>query len=335
MLTTSNLEKDLSVLVDIHDVIAISGAPGIGKSEITYQVCEEKGLKLLEVRLYEMGTTACGFPRLDNEITIFTKPEWLDLAEKKQVDVILFDDFHNVLPEIQKYFYRFLIDRTIHQHKLTHPVKVILAGNFDIESAGACMIESPIMGRIETMLKYEPSIATFTDWAMKQFDRFDTRVISFLKTNPDLLYTEDPAPTTKYASPRNWEHLSKNVKKLNSPKYATGIVGESAGSLFEDYWDYLNEKPENILKSTPKDGKEHVIYSIILGEEYVRTKDEKLKDQILLYVQEKVSPDAALLFSRHVASYDITSFVKKISENSKFENLYNGLLEVASNLLDH
>ena len=66
-------------------------------------------------------------------------------------------------------------------------------------------------------------------------ERFDTRIITFLKANQDLLYEKEPPPTVKYPSPRNWEHSSKNIKQFNKPDYATGIIGEKAGTRFEDY----------------------------------------------------------------------------------------------------
>ena len=332
MYETNNLERDIRVLLEAHNVIGISGAPGIGKSEITYQVAKDLGLSLMEVRLYELGSSSAGLPLLKEEITTFSKPWWFKQAEEQRPDIIFFDDFHSVPREIQKFFYRLLTDRTIHNYKLPYNPKIILAGNFNIESAGAAIIESPVMGRFEVMLHYKPSIDVFLKWAYKQEDRFDTRVLAFLKINPDKLYTEDPPPTSKFPSPRNWEHLSKNISVTNSPDYAPGIVGTETGLIFQDFWDYLNRSLENIIHTKPSDLKEQVVFAVVLATEYQNRykspKDEKL---ILDYVTKNLPPDAMLLFARQVVQkVPVATIIERW--RSKYPKLFKALLEISKKM---
>ena len=329
MRITHDLYYDLQELLKIHDVIAISGAPGIGKSEIAYQVAEKLGLKMLEVRLYEQGDTAAGLPILNNKVMEFSKPWWFVELEENCHDILFLDDFHNVQPSIQRFFYRLLTDKMLHNYKLDPKLKIILAGNFDIDSAGSAQIQSPIMGRIESFIEFKPTIDNFLKWADLQIDRFDTRVLAFLRANPDLLYEPDPAPTTKYPSPRTWEHLSKSVSFLNSPKYAQSIVGIKAGSVFEDFWEYLSKDVDEILDTEPESIQQQVIYSIVLASAYQLANKTK-RNRILKYISNHMSQDVIFLFARNVFEREGFSFIKHTRE--KFKKIYNTILVLKQKL---
>jgi len=168
MKKTHDLEEELKTLLKIHNVIGISGAPGIGKSEICSKVCEDLDLKFLEVRLYELGETAAGIPMNNNGVMDFCKPYWFVELEKGNYDVLFLDDFHLVLPQIQKFLYRLFTSRMMHNWQLPENLKIVLAGNFNISSASSSEIQSPIMGRIEVMLEFEPIIDNFLNWAKFQ-----------------------------------------------------------------------------------------------------------------------------------------------------------------------
>ncbi len=251
MFKTKNLSKTLKSIVLFCDNILISGAPGIGKSEIVYNVCEEKGLSLYEVRLYEQGESAIGFPRVDREVTTFTKPFWFARIEKECPDVLLFDDFHLVDSSIQKYFYRFLSSRTIHDFQLPYSPKLIVAGNFNVETASASELQSPVSTRFDIMIHYEPELDTFVEWATKT-NRIDKRLIAFIMAEPEALYTPDPPVTTMYPCPRTWEKLSKLIEHTGDASVAPGVIGPKYGSKLIDFWKLLSKEPEEIIEESPK-----------------------------------------------------------------------------------
>ena len=251
MFRTKNLYETLKSVLPHCDNILISGAPGIGKSEIVYRVCEECGLSLYEVRLYEQGESAIGFPRVDTEITAFTKPFWFARIEKDRPDVVLFDDFHLVDSSIQKYFYRFLSSRIIHDFELPYSPKLIVAGNFNIETASACELQSPVSTRFDIMIQYEPEVETFIEWALET-GRIDKRIIAFIVAEPEALFTPDPPVTSMYPCPRTWEKLSRLIEITGDITVAPGVVGPKYGSKLIDFWKLLSKEPEEILKEHPK-----------------------------------------------------------------------------------
>lgn len=332
MYVTNDLERTIKEVIFSNNIM-ISGAPGVGKSEIVEKVCKNENLKHLEVRLYEQGDTAVGLPRINGDILEFSKPWWIHQLEVENIDVLFLDDFHLVQPGIQKFLYRLLSSRMVHNWKLNDNLKIILAGNFNIDSASASMIQSPIMGRIDVMVEYKPSIDNFINWASES-DRIDFRIIAFLRANPELLYEDDPAPTVKYPSPRTWEQLSKNIARLNKPDYAQAIIGDRAGAIFEDFWEMLSTSPEEILKSgePSNDIKDQVVAAIILAQytKDIIDNDDKLS-KVLKYIN-KMNPDSLFLYARSAFKNIGHKFLLKIKNNEDGKNVYVNLLELSSKL---
>ncbi|RLB74483.1 MAG: hypothetical protein DRH06_09605 [Deltaproteobacteria bacterium] len=335
MYRTNDLYTTLKESLEIHDNILISGPPGIGKSEITYQVGEELGLKVYETRLYEQGETAVGLPILesDKRVTHFTKPFWFHELESGDYDVLFLDDFHLVVPGIQKYLYRTLTSRMLHDYKLNKRIKIIVAGNFSIDSADASPIQSPIMSRFDLAIKYEPTIDVFLDWALKS-PRFDTRVLAFLKSNPDFLYTNDPPTSEMFPCPRTWEYVSREISATNKPDKVPGIVGERAGRIFQEFWTLLDRNPEDILSQSPDslEPQELVAAAFILARYYVeKWGNEKKESQILKFVH-KFPKDILFLFARTVTAKLSMKFIRKLQNKAEYRPIVDTLVEIADKL---
>ena len=303
----SNLEEFLEETLPIHNNIAISGSTGIGKSEILYQVCRKLDLSVLEVRLYEQGESCAGLPSVRNEITQFTKPFWWDELERGHQNVLFLDDFHLVVPGLQKFLYKILTHRQLHNYK-SHDFKVIIAGNFNLESAEASDIPSPIMSRIEVWADYNPSTRNFLRWAGKT-SRIDYRVCSYLMINEGALYSGDPPVTKKFPCPRTWEMLSKNLKMTNSPKYAPAIIGIEEGTRFIDFWKFLDTPLEDILSSVPENQNDKVKAATALAS-YSKPSATQKMGRILKFVERKLDPESQFLYCKGV--YDLQSSQRSI-----------------------
>ena len=296
----TDLHEFLTETLTIHNNIAVSGSTGIGKSEILYQVAKELNMSVLEVRLYEQGESCAGLPMIRSELTQFTKPFWWDELTRGQYDILFLDDFHLVVPGLQKFLYKILTHRQLHNYK-AHDFKLVIAGNFNIESAEASEIPSPIMSRIEVWGDYKPSTRNFLRWAGRS-SRIDFRVCSYLMINEGALYTEDPPVTKKFPCPRTWEMLSKNLKVTQSPKYAPSIIGVEEGTRFIDFWKFLSTPLEEILASEPSNQNEKVRSATALVS-YSKPSAAKTMKRILKFVDEKLDPESQFLYCKGV--YDL------------------------------
>ena len=303
LMEITNLAKFLESVLPMKSTenLLISGAPGIGKSEITYQVCEKLGLKLLEVRLYEEGETAAGLPKLHSDITEFTKTWWFKELETGKYDVLFLDDFHLVPPMIQSYLYRFLTSRVFHNYTLEKPIKIIVAGNFNLQTASATEVQSPIMSRFSMAVEYKPTVDTFIEYMTQKPDVFHVSIIAFLKAFPDYLYHTDPPYTEMYHNPRSWERLSRYIMENEQMhKFAPAIVGYDAGGKFVEYWKILARPLHDLLKvdiqtikeNSPRDVYAHLAAIALHFADAVSNGDKESVKAIVNYISQQVDPDS-------------------------------------------
>lgn len=343
MFRTNDLEKVLKEVLPYAENILISGAPGIGKSEIIYQVAKKLDMSVYEIRLYEQGDAAVGYPKVSS-ITSFTKPFWFKEIEERRPDIVLFDDFHLVDSSIQKFLYRMLTSRRIHNYGLSYNPKIIFAGNFNLDSAGACEVQSPVMSRFDIAIHFEPEPERFINWGFES-GRIDERVLAFIKANPDLLYTPDPPTTKMYPCPRAWEKLSKVLKATDNPNFATGIVGEEAGAKFIDFWPLLAMKPEEILARDPENltfservAAIYVIANPLIADDLVRGVQTERLTKTLEWV-DKLDPDFAFLFFRILKNKafkddreKVTRMVKNLCKID--ESTFRKVTKIAASLVE-
>lgn len=327
MYKTRNLGVTLSELVPVADRFIISGPPGIGKSEITQQVLTSLGYKWYETRLYEQGESAAGFPSVHNDTAIFMRPFWFKELQEGDYDALLLDDFHLVPSEIQKYLYKLLTHNQLHHYKIDKPIKVFLIGNFKVESADSCEVQSPIMSRCSMFMEYEPDIRVWVRYAVESGE-FDPRVIAFVQANPELLYTEDPGTTEMFPCPRSYKELSRIVRGTNNPIYARGVIGARAGAIFEEFWSLLNKSLEEVFGSvTPESPmKDKVVASLILAREYVSATIE-LKRKILDFLIATLPQECQFLFARSAFDSMKFQFIKEMETLAP--TLQKNLLEIA------
>jgi len=317
MFVTNNLSQVIQEVLQVCDKVLISGPPGIGKSEIVYQVCDKLNLKVYETRLYEQGESAAGLPRSQDGITRFDKPFWLDELIKGGYQVLFLDDFHLVPPQIQKFLYKLLTHKELHDYKVPQDLKIILAGNFKIDSADSSEVQSPIMSRLHLAIEYEPDQEVFLKFARSQPSRFDSRIIAFIQANPDLLYTKEPPSSEMFPCPRTWEYASRVVSKFNSPSLVPGIVGTRAGSVFQEFWSLLNQDYDTIIKTVSHKSsiKDQVIASLISAQEYCKERDVSKRSSIFKYV-EQFKDEIKFLFARRCFEVKEMEFIQELKAKS-------------------
>jgi len=331
MLIVKDLFQVLQEVLQDVDKLLISGSPGIGKSEIIYQVCNKLNLKVYETRLYEQGESAAGLPRSQDGITRFDKPFWLDELIKGGYQVLFLDDFHLVPPQIQRFLYKLLTHKELHDYKVPQDLKVILAGNFKIDSADSSEVQSPIMSRLHLAIEYEPDPEVFLKFARSQQDRFDSRVIAFIQANPDLLYTKEPPTSEMFPCPRTWEYASRLLSKTNDPRFLLGVVGTRAGSIFQEFWNLLNQDFNTIVKTVSYKSsiKDQVIASLISAQEYCKEQDVSRKSNIFKYV-EQFKDEIKFLFARRCFEVKEMEFIQELKVKSP--DIYKTIIELGKEL---
>jgi len=303
-----NLKKFLLKCLEDNFSVIISGPPGVGKSEIVAQACNEIGLPYHEIRLYLMEPgEAKGLPDIDRESrrTFWTRPDWL--PEEREV-VLVADDIHLATEQLQSPLFELLLCRRLHGHTVSEGTRFVAIGNLSLQSAGANEILAPIMDRFDFGLEFRPTPEDFAEYAHSQ--GVDSKVIAFVLSHPEYLFTSEPPTSRKFASPRSWFSLSRALQRGFPKDVAIGVVGEEAGSRFIDAWPILGLGPKDLLRHKPQSAKDQVVIASALAR---YTPDE----EILAFVERELHEDAQFCYFKSLYIFHRDAMIKLLREQNR------------------
>jgi len=262
-----NLPADISVLV--------SGATGVGKSDLFHQIGENLGLPVIDRRLSQMTEgDIIGLPSLADGTTRFVPVDWVVKAANEPV-VLFLDEINRATIEVQQCAFQLVLDREINGVKL-HPETRLYAAinegsNYQVNDMG------PALLRRFWAVQLEPTVDDWIEWANSRDDVDDT-IIEFIdQNNSHLNHSGEFEPGKVYPNPASWHRLSRslqhakwspsNLRGENVPAgfygLCTGFVGiEGSIALVdfiqkyenqfsaEDILDHYDDKKEKLLSLT-------------------------------------------------------------------------------------
>lgn len=257
-----NLAMQLAGQKVENQPIFLHSSPGIGKSSITSQVCddmrdvlEEMGRKpcfgFADIRLGSMDCSEVqGMPHVighgkeDSEMR-FSVPDWFPSEERvaaglfPEFGVVFFDELSNAPIDTQHAAYRIILDRSLHGGvKMAEGWQIMAAGNLKEDKTGAKMVAPALANRFSVHIKIVPSLVDFSGYALAK--GLESMIIGFLNFKSDNLYKFDPAKSNvAFATPRSWEAASHLQKVYGDDEEMltialAGCVGESVAT------DYMN-----------------------------------------------------------------------------------------------
>lgn len=241
----------------------VSSSPGMGKSAIMKSIAEEFGLKLIDHRL---STSApedlTGLPRFDENGNAHFAP-FTDLFPTEEQTVpdgyqgwmIFLDEFPSAPRSVQAAAYKLILDRMVGQKKLHKRAVITCAGNLMTDKA----IVNPVGTAMQSRLVHIEMELNFDEWLqdVSMKEGYDSRIISFLGTNPSRLMMFNPDHEDKtFACPRTWEFVNKllksnpNMDSRRTPLFAGAISTLVSAEFFQfiEVYDKLI-KVSDILKS--------------------------------------------------------------------------------------
>ena len=220
----------------------IWGAPGIGKSQLVYAYAKSRGLELVEERMGDKDPVDVkGLPRIENDTTFWTKPEFMPTKGKG----ILFLDEINVAPKlVQAACYQLINQRRIGRHPLPKDWAVIAAGNRETDRAVVHKMSSALSSRF-IHLDFDVDLNDWVQWALTA--DVAVEIIAFLRFRPNLLHAFDPKKDERsYPCPRTWEYASDVFKLDHVVDYEmlSGTVGEGAATEFAAFTSVWKSLPD-------------------------------------------------------------------------------------------
>jgi len=247
----SQLSKLLSYCITAHLPVLITGAPGIGKSDIVAKAALDANADvILSHPAVADPTDAKGLPWVDsNDTSSATFLPFGELAralKATKLTVWFLDDLGQAPPAVQASYMQLLLARRVNGHILPDCVTFVAATNRRTDRAGVSGILEPVKSRFASIVELTADIDEWSAWA---FDHaIPAEMIAFLRFRPELLSKfEASADLTNSPMPRTWASAAK-LFSLNMPKAIefaaiAGAVGEGAATEFLAFVRLFKELP--------------------------------------------------------------------------------------------
>lgn len=244
------LRSVLSRTIEARLPVLITGAPGVGKSDLVAQAAAEAGAEvILSHPAVADPTDAKGlpWPAKDGEHATFLPFGELARAIKADKPTVWFlDDLGQATPAVQASFMQLLLARRVNGHALPDCVTFVAATNRRTDRAGVSGILEPVKSRFASILNLEPSLDDWCEWAYA--NEVSPEVIAFLRFRPELLTKFEPsADMANSPCPRTWANAAKLLKigLTKEVELATfsGAVGEGAAGEFVAFLRVFRDMP--------------------------------------------------------------------------------------------
>lgn len=251
----SQLETLLAAYIPAHLPVLVTGAPGVGKSDIAAAAAERAGYDLLISHpVVEDPTDSKGlpFPGADGQSARFLPFGDLErVLHAKEPLVWFFDDLGQASQAVQAAKMQLLLARRIGEHKLPEHVTFLAATNRRTDNAGVSGILDPVKSRFATIVELVPNVDAWAAWAVKS--QLPAELIAFLRFKPDLLVAKERTRDIEnLPSPRGWGAVGKQMPVVPAGLEAivfTGAVGAGAATEFQAFRETFRSLPSvaNVL----------------------------------------------------------------------------------------
>ena len=237
--TPGQLKEILILAIKNHLPLLIKGRPGIGKSDIVTQACQEAKARLvISHPVVSDPTDFKGLPYADRDGETAKFLPFGDLKElinAQEETVFFLDDLGQAPASVQAACMQLILARRINGHKVSDKVTFLAATNRREDKAGVMGILEPVKSRFASIIELIPDSNEWRKWALSA--ALPVELIAFIGFRPTLLdgfkATHDLINTP---SPRTIHNIGKLMlagtpKQLEFPLFS-GAAGEGFSTEF-------------------------------------------------------------------------------------------------------
>jgi len=215
--------------------VLIKGSPGIGKTSVITQVCENIGAELIVSHPVVSDPTdykGLPFPTKDGTGAMFLPfGDLLQLIKAKKPTVFFLDDLGQAPMSVQASCMALLLARRINGHAVADCVTFLAATNRRQDKAAVQGILEPVKSRFASIIELEVNIDDWVEWAIK--NGMPTELIAFIRFRPDLLNNFKPtADIINTPNPRTVAFVGSMVNKGIPDGCEYEVVSGAAGEGF-------------------------------------------------------------------------------------------------------
>lgn len=230
--------------------VLITGAPGIGKTEIVQSsAAKSENDIIISHPVVADPTDAKGLPWIkegDDFASFLPFAQLHQAIHATRPTVWFLDDLGQGSNAVQASFMQLILAREINGHKISKDITFVAATNGRQHRAGVSGILEPVKSRFKTIVELTVTIDDWCKWAIKH--NIPIELIAFLRMRPDLLHSFEPtADITNSPSPRTWKNLA-DIQSLALPAALehsafSGSVGEGAALEYLGFLKVFREMP--------------------------------------------------------------------------------------------
>ena len=236
----SSLSALLAATIQAQAPVLITGAPGVGKSDIVQQAATTAGADLIiEHPVVADPTDFKGLPF----VVAGDRAEFLPFGSLRQLIeatsplVYFLDDLGQAPPAVQAAAMQLILARRINGHVVSDQVTFIAATNRRSDRAGVTGLLEPVKSRFATIINLEPDLDDWVKWALSAgqpypggqweanaFDPaldngFPTELTAFIRFRPALLHDFKPtADLVNTSSPRTIANVGRSMTLPGLPR---------------------------------------------------------------------------------------------------------------------
>lgn len=231
--TPTQLADLLSKAIPAGLPILVTGAPGIGKSNIVEQAAAAAGADvILSHPVVSDPTDAKGLPWAEKgakEATFLPFGEMAQALKATKPTVWFLDDLGQASPAVQASFMQLLLARRVNGHKLPDCVTFVAATNRRSDRAGVSGILEPVKSRFASIVELVPNLDDWCQWALD--NDLPIELIAFLRFRPDLLSDfKASADLTNSPVPRTWANVARLLQLELSPELEYAAIAGAVGA---------------------------------------------------------------------------------------------------------
>ena len=250
--------KDMAIIladaIDAREPVLITGAPGVGKSDVVSQACVKANADDIIMHPVVMDPTdAKGLPAVVDGLAEFLAyGELRKLIEAKSLTVCFIDDLGQAPMSVQAALMQLLLAREINGKRISDHVTFVAATNRREDKAGVTGLLEPVKSRFTGgIYQLDVDEDAWREWAIEAglnidviaFTKFKSGMLHNFKASNDLVNT--PSPRTVAALARKVERGLPAHLEFDAYR---GIVGDAFATEFLGFRP-IRQKIHNLMQN--------------------------------------------------------------------------------------
>jgi len=229
----SDLAKVLAATIKAKAPVLITGAPGIGKTDVVAQASVAAGAELIvECAALSDPIDAKGAIMLvDGRANFQPVGNLWRLVEATKLTVFDIEDVGQAAPLTQAGYMNLILGRRVGEYPVSPFVTFVATTNRRTDRAGVGGLLEPVKSRFATIVDLEPDVDDWVRWALTA--GVPTELIAYIRFRPEMLHKFAPtADLVNTPSPRTVANVGRLMGMGIPAELEFEVFSGAAGSAF-------------------------------------------------------------------------------------------------------